>query len=170
MSRRILTADDVAKLPADQPLVVDELTTLTDSARDMVRRRGLEIVETLRPEAAGEEPGVLTGGDVAPGIASSNPAAVPAGRPGRLIIVAVGTNRPGIMAELGAAVGELGGDIQDLSQRITGGYFHAILIVDISKSGHSFAEYRDKLKVHSEPADYIVTVVDERVFRAMHRL
>jgi predicted amino acid-binding ACT domain protein len=74
------------------------------------------------------------------------------------------------MAELTHAVGELGGDIQDVSQRITAGYFHAILLVDISGSGHIFAAFRDALLALSEPTDYVVTVIDERVFTAMHRL
>ena len=87
-----------------------------------------------------------------------------------IIVTAVGVNRPGIMAELSATVSELGGDIQDVSQRITGGYFNAILVVDAAHSGHSFADYRDKLVELSEPSDYVVTVIDERVFQAMHRI
>ncbi|GJM20793.1 MAG: hypothetical protein DHS20C15_07080 [Planctomycetota bacterium] len=180
MSRRILTADDVAALPADQPLVVDAHTTLTDSARDMARRRGVQIVtpaepgERPRADAAHAEQ-VASGADAAiaseAGIAHSDAShAILQGKPGRLIVTAVGLNRPAILAELTVAVGELGGDIQDLSQRITGGYFHAILVVDITRSAHNFSAYRDALKNLSEPSDYVVTVVDERVFRAMHRL
>lgn len=182
MTRRILTADDVAALPVDQALHLDENTTLTGAARDLARRRGIELVEHDGAADAGAR-----GGRTVPGAsgvedpprgdhatvasaASSAPNDVPAGRPGRLIVTAVGSNRPGILAELTAAVGQLGGDIQDLSQRITGGYFHAILVIDIERSGQHFSAYRDALLTLSEPSDYVVTVVDERVFRAMHRL
>jgi len=174
MSRRILTADDVAALPTDQPLVIDELTTLTDSARDMARRRGVQLVFQDAP--VGTPPDAELARDAAArvgadaGVTGTRPHGVLSGKPGRLIVTAVGLNRPAILAELTAAVGALGGDIQDLSQRITGGYFHAILVVDIGRSGKNFVDYRDALKDLSEPSDYVVTVVDERVFRAMHRL
>ncbi|MHC5211467.1 MAG: ACT domain-containing protein, partial [Planctomycetota bacterium] len=95
---------------------------------------------------------------------------VAGGAPGMIIVTAVGVNRAGVMSELTHAVGDLGGDIQDVSQRITAGYFHAILLVDIGHSGHSFAAFRDALLALSEPNDYVVTVIDERVFTAMHRL
>jgi ACT domain-containing protein len=175
MPRTIIMAEDVAAMAEGGRLVIDDNTTVTSSARDLARRRGIELVES--PGARG-----AAGGGAASGAAASQAAtdAVLAGQrdapftgggvPGTIIVTAVGVNRPGVMAELTTAVGELGGDIQDVSQRLTGGYFNAILVVDIARSGQSFAAYRDALKALSEPNDYVVTVIDERVFTAMHRL
>ena len=166
MTRRILTAEDIERLEAGARLVVDEMTTLTGPARDVARRRGIELVEgaAAGPADAAQAVDAVIAAQ-APGAAFTA-----GGTPGKLIVTAVGVNRPGVMAELSGAVGQLGGDIQDVSQRITGGYFNAILVVDIARSGQSFTAFRDALKALSEPNDYVVTVIDERVFTAMHRL
>jgi len=166
MSRRILTAEDVARMEPGTRLVLDETVLLTGSARDLALRRGVELVE----DAGGGDPGAALVASEAPGVETPPAPAAPRGRPRRIIVTAVGVNRSGVMAELTAAVGGLGGDIQDLSQRITGGYFHALLVVEISRSGQPFAAFRDALLTLSEPADYVVSVIDERVFAAMHRL
>ncbi len=170
MARRILTADDIAALPNGAQLVIDGNTTLTAPARELALRRGVQLVETAegpsREVSAGRHPGA----DVAFARSAAAAPFVAGGARGTLIVSAVGVNRPRILAELSSAVGQLGGDIQDVSQRITGGYFNAILVVDIGASGQSFAAFRDALLALSKPADYVVTVIDERVFTAMHRL
>jgi len=160
MARRIVTAEDVLALPEGGQLVAPDDVTVTSAARELARRRNITVVEGAAAEAAPAD---------ATAAALSLPE-LPAGPPGTIIVTAVGVNRPGVLSELTSAVGQLSGDIQDVSQRITGGYFHAILVVDIRRSGQSFAAFRDALKGLSEPRDYVVTVIDERVFTAMHRL
>ncbi len=180
MARRILTAEDVGAMERGVSLVVDEATTVTAAARDLARRRNITIEEVEASTTAEASPSVRSaaGGRAgAPsGAAASTTAAgdaspgAHAGPVGHLIVTAVGVNRPQVMAELTEAVGRLGGDIQDVSQRITGGYFNAILVVDARRSGHDFKAFRDALLELSEPSDYVVTVIDERVFRTMHRI
>jgi len=184
MPRTIIMAEDVAAMAEGGRLVIDDNTTITASARELARRRGIEVVESGGGAGGAVGAGRSAGGSAGAGGAASAAQAAHAavvsgqregpftgaGVPGTIIVTAIGVNRPGVMAELTTAVGELGGDIQDVSQRITGGYFNAILVVDISRSGQSFAAYRDALKALSEPNDYVVTVIDERVFTAMHRL
>ena len=169
MTRRILTAEDVEALEAGCRLVVDEQTTLTGPARDVARRRGIVLVEGGGPQSATDAVDAVLEAQ-AGGAAGGTGVGAAAGPGGIIIVTAVGVNRPGVMAELSGAVGQLGGDIQDVSQRITGGYFNAILVVDIARSGQTFTAFRDALKALSEPNDYVVTVIDERVFTAMHRL
>jgi ACT domain-containing protein len=179
MARTIITAEDVTQMDAGATIVVDADTTITAAARELARRRGITVQDTedgaTPPAAASNAPGS------APGRASTEANAahaaevaaapfVAGGALGSIIVTAVGVNRPGVMAELSTAVGGLGGDIQDVSQRITGGYFNAILVVDIQNSGKNFTAFRDALLALSEPSDYVVTVIDERVFTAMHRL
>jgi ACT domain-containing protein len=188
MARTIIMAEDVAAMAEGSRLVIDDNTTITSSARELARRRGIELVESAGSAGGsagrGGPGGGAGGARDAAGRAAAAQAATDAvlesqrggapfvggGLPGTIIVTAVGVNRPGVMAELTTAVGELGGDIQDVSQRLTGGYFNAILVVDIARSGQSFVAYRDALKALSEPNDYVVTVIDERVFTAMHRL
>jgi ACT domain-containing protein len=161
MARRIVTAEDVLGIAEGGQLVAGEDVTVTSAARELARRRNITVVEGEAAAAAGSPEQALA--------AASQPA-VAAGPPGTIIVTAVGVNRPGVLSELTSAVGQLNGDIQDVSQRITGGWFNAILVVDIRRSGQSFAAFRDALKGLSEPRDYVVTVIDERVFTAMHRL
>ena len=169
MTRRILTAEDIEQLEAGCRLVVDDQTTLTGPARDVARRRGIVLVEGGGPQSAAEAVDAAIEAQ-AGGAVAADTGARGAGPGGIIIVTAVGVNRPGVMAELTSAIGQLGGDIQDVSQRITGGYFNSILVVDIARSGQTFAAFRDALKALSEPNDYVVTVIDERVFTAMHRL
>lgn len=174
MTRRILTAEDVAAMDADTRLVVDDTTTVTGAARDLARRRGIVLVED--GEATGPSAGT---GSAGPGPGQGSPtdnttldvvSEVLDGPPGRIIVTAVGVNRPGILSEVTAAIGQLNGDIADVSQLINAGYFNAILLVDIGPSGQSFTAFRDALQKLSKPADYVVSIIDERVFHAMHRL
>ena len=174
MARTIITAEDVLQMEEGGRLVVGDDTTVTGSARELARRRNITIGETDGP--GGASAGVASGapgGEQSADLLATAAAGTPyvnGGAPGVIIVTAVGVNRPGVLSELTTAVGQLGGDIQDVSQRITGGYFNAILVVDITRSGQTFAAYRDALKALSEPSDYVVTVIDERVFTAMHRL
>lgn len=172
MSRRILTADDIAALPDGASIVLDDGSTLTGPARELARRRGIAVVESGVETSGGAPTATTPTSDAPSGVrsAAAGTAFDHGGRAGRLIATAVGVNRPGILSEVTAAVGQLGGDILEISQRITAGYFHAILIVDISGSGQSFGAFRDALAELSEPADYVVTTIDERVFHAMHRI
>ncbi len=167
MPRTIIMAEDVAAMAEGGRLVIDDNTTVTASARELARRRGIELVEGSGGAGLSSQ---ASASNAVLAEQRAGAAFVGGGVPGTIIVTAVGVNRPGVMAELTTAVGELGGDIQDVSQRLTGGYFNAILVVDIARSGQSFAAYRDALKALSEPSDYVVTVIDERVFTAMHRL
>ena len=160
MARRIVTAEDVLAIPEGGRLVATDDVTVTSAARELARRRNITVIEGA--EAAGTPADAMD--------AAAAPPAPPAGPPGTIIVTAVGVNRPGVLSELTSAIGELKGDIQDVSQRITGGWFNAILVVDIKRSGQSFVAFRDALRGLSEPRDYVVTVIDERVFTAMHRL
>ena len=160
MARRIVTAEDVLALPEGGRLLATDDMTVTSAARELARRRNITVVEGAEAAAAPPDAGEA---------AAAMPAA-PSGPPGTIIVTAVGVNRPGVLSELTSAIGQLHGDIQDVSQRITGGWFNAILVVDIRRSAQSFSAFRDALKALSEPRDYVVTVIDERVFSAMHRL
>ena len=166
MTRRILTAEDVAAMEADSRLAVDDMTTVTSAARELARRRGIVLVENGEPSTGSPEetasPTAKTTIDVVSEVLD--------GAPGRIIVTAVGVNRPGILSEVTAAIGQLSGDIIDVSQLINAGYFNAIFLVDIAPSGQNFKAFRDALQKLSKPADYVVTIIDERVFHAMHRL
>jgi len=85
-------------------------------------------------------------------------------------VTAVGKNRPFVLAEITTKIGELNGDILDISQRIISGYFSTIFVA--LKAGQVDALLQD-LPVnlaHTKDGDYKIVVQHERVFRAMHRI
>lgn len=163
MTRRIITAEDVGAMDSETRLVIDDQTTLTAPARELARRRAIVLIEG--PDA--EREAAAESSEAPVSMSATTPVS---GEARRIIVTAVGVNRVGILSEVTAAIGQLGGDILDLSQRITGGYFNAILVVDIAGSGHLFADFRRSLQQLGEASDYVVTSIDERIFSAMHRL
>ncbi|MFG0319829.1 MAG: ACT domain-containing protein [Planctomycetota bacterium JB042] len=87
-----------------------------------------------------------------------------------VVVTAVGRNRPHVLAELATGIAEVGGDIQEISQRIVDGWFHTILTVDMSRAPGAFPEAKAALEGLSRDDDYTVRVQHERVFRYMHRI
>lgn len=87
-----------------------------------------------------------------------------------VVVTATGHNRPRVLAELATGIAEVGGDIQEISQRIVSGWFHTILTVDMSRAPGAFPEAKAALEGLSRDDDYTVRVQHERVFRYMHRI
>ena len=87
-----------------------------------------------------------------------------------VVVTAVGRNRPHVLAELATGIADVGGDIQEISQRIVEGWFHTILTVDISRATGAFPQAKEALEALSREDDYTVRVQHERVFRYMHRI
>ena len=58
--------------------------------------------------------------------------------------------------------------MHDVSQKVVGDYFHLILAVEFPE-GVNFEELKGCLECLGGPDDYAVRVMNERVFRFMHR-
>jgi ACT domain-containing protein len=175
MSRRVVTKEDIAS--AKQGVLevgADDLVTA--AALEAATRAAVQIVR--RPEAQSAKP--ASAAPASPTSASAQApwdsfnagsAAISAtdGRPAA-IVTAVGKNRPFVLAEITTKIGELNGDIFDISQRIVSGYFSTILIVDIGRISTDFAGFKGAVEGLSKSDDYKIVVQHERVFRAMHRI
>ena len=85
-------------------------------------------------------------------------------------MTAVGRNRPGVLAEITAAVANLNANVHDVSQKVVGGYFHMILTVDLGEVSGGFDHFKTTLECMSCPDDFAIRVMNERVFRFMHRV
>ena len=169
MPRRFLTAEDVRRA-AGPEIVVDESTVVTPHAIEAARAAGVTIKTASGPWREPEpDRGPDSGGDAAahrpphlpePPADTESPTAV---------VTAVGKNRAGVLAELTAAIAELGGNIHDVTQRIVADYFHIVLVVELAGSGN-FPDLKTKLECLGRPEDFAVHVMHERVFRFMHRV
>lgn len=168
MTRRFLTAEDVRSAQG-RSIQVDAATIVTPQALEEAQRLGVSLVTGA---AAWREPTPDRGPDaqraarVLPHL--PEPDAVD-GTPTGVVVTAVGRNRPGVLAEVTALLHRHQADIQNVSQRVTGEYFHMILLVSVSPND-SFAALKDELQCLGGEDDYVVRVMHERVFRFMHRV
>ena len=165
MTRRFLTAEDVGHASGSE-ILVDASTVVTPQALEAAAAAGIEIrtdqgpwsepapdrgPDTLQPHSHLPEP------EDNPQLASS------------AVVTAVGINRPGVLAELTAAIAQGGANVHDVSQKVVEGYFHMILTVELGNL-KDFESFKQELECMGQKDDFAVRVMNERVFRFMHRV
>ncbi len=167
MSRRFLTAEDVRRADGAE-ILVDESTVVTPQALEAAQAAGIAVVTT---GGAWSEPEPDRGPDALQTRTlahlpepEENPALA-----STAIVTAVGRNRSGVLAEITAAIAELDGNVHDVSQKVVEGFFHMILTVELPPEG-SFDRFKTALECMSSPNDFAIRVMNERVFRFMHRV
>jgi ACT domain-containing protein len=89
---------------------------------------------------------------------------------GVVIVTVVGKNRPGVLAEVTGAIGDLNGNIMDISQKMIQDYFNLIMIVDLATATVPFDVFQKKLESLGAKKGYSTHVQHEKVFRYMHRV
>ena len=168
MGRRFVTAEDVRRASGGE-IVVDADTVVTPQALEAAETAGVAI-----RRAGGEEyvePAPDRGPDAERSMTTLPHMPEPGEADGRIgvVVTVVGQNRPGILAEVTGALGALGADVRDISQKTVERYFHLVLLVVI-ESGERFAALKEQLQCMGGEDDYVVRVMHERVFRFMHRV
>lgn len=88
----------------------------------------------------------------------------------KAIITVVGKDTVGIIAKVCAYLAESNINILDISQTIVGGFFNMMMIVDISKSSHSFEEVNSQLTSIGTNIGVQVKVQLEDIFNKMYRI
>jgi len=165
MTRRFLTAEDVGRAQGSE-ILVEATTVVTPQALEAASAAGIQIRTS---EGAWTEPEPDRGPDQRtrhphlpepednPQLASS------------AVVTAVGVNRSGVLAELTAAIAQSGANVHDVSQKVVEGYFHMILTVQLDQVS-SFEAFKSGLECMGKKDDFSVRVMNERVFRFMHRV
>ena len=167
MAKKFLTAEDV-RHAGSREIVVDENTIVTPQALETARAANVAI-RTVSGAYAEPKP------DRGPDAERAQRALPHLPEPGddtagqTVIVTAVGKNRAGVLAELTGALGSAGLSVHDISQRVVDGYFHLILVVEL-EAGVAFGPLKQRLECMGGPDDYAVRVMDQRVFRFMHRV
>ncbi|MEQ1891539.1 MAG: ACT domain-containing protein [Planctomycetota bacterium] len=168
MPRRFLTAEDVLRASAAE-ILVDESTVVTPQAQEAAAARGIAI---KTGSGSWKEPPPDRGPDAElapkrlPNLPEPN---ADQGAESAAIVTAVGKNRPGVLAAITAKIAEQQGNVNDVSQKVVEGYFHMILTVELTP-GTSFDAFKTALECMSSPDDFAVRVMNERIFRYMHRV
>lgn len=168
MARRFVTAEDVRR--ASGEIVVDDETVVTPQALELAASSGVAIRRA--GGVAYQEPVPDRGPDAARAATMlphmPEPRSDVGGATG-VVVTVVGKNRPGILAEVTGALGELGADVRDISQKTVDRYFHLVLLV-VLDSPDRFGPLKDHLQCMGGEDDYVVRVMHEKVFRFMHRI
>ncbi len=167
MTRRFLTAEDVRRAGGTE-IVVDADTVVTPQALEVANQSGVTI---RTAGGAYAEPQPDRGPDSERAVTKlrqiPEPASALAGR--GLIVTVVGCNRPGVLAEVSAAIARLGGNVNDISQKMVDAYFHMVFVVELGGAAN-FGDVKRELEAMGGDGDFAVSVMHERVFRFMHRV
>jgi ACT domain-containing protein len=165
MSRQFLTAEDVSRASGSE-ILVDTSTVVTPQALEAATAAGISIRTEQGPWS---EPAPDRGPD---SLGRHSHLPEPEDNPqlaSSAVVTAVGINRPGVLAELTAAIAERGANVHDVSQKVVDGYFHMILTVELGQVA-SFEAFKTELECMGTKDDFAVRVMNERVFRFMHRV
>ena len=167
MTRRFLTAEDVRRIGGPE-IVVDAETVVTPQALEVAAQAGITIKSGA---GAYVEPAPDRGPDSERAVTKlqqiPEPSSSLAGR--GLIVTVVGCNRPGVLAEVSNAIAKLGGNVNDISQKMVEQYFHMVFVVELAGAAN-FGDVKRELEAMGAEGDYAVSVMHERVFRFMHRV
>jgi ACT domain-containing protein len=168
MARRFLTAEDVRRANAAE-IVIEEGTVVTPQALEAAEAAGIAITSgsgAWKPPAPDRGPDAEALPKRLPQLPEphDNPALESAA-----IVTAVGKNRPGVLAAITAEIAKQKGNVNDVSQKVVEGFFHMILTVEL-EPGASFEAFKTALECMSSPEDFAVRVMNERIFRFMHRV
>lgn len=168
MARRFLTAEDVRR-STERVILIDDATVVTPQAMEVAEASGISLRNADGDPWSPQPP------ERGPDAQRSSPhpgLPEPEDNPdleSTAIVTAIGRNRAGVLAELTAVVAQMGCNVHDVSQKVVGGYFHIILSVEFAQ-GASFDEFKTRLECLGSPDDFVVRVMNERVFRFMHRV
>ena len=86
------------------------------------------------------------------------------------IISVVGKDRVGIIAEVCTLLSKHQINILDISQSITGGYFHMMMIVDMGSLETAFHQVAGEMDQVGEKLGVQIKLQSEEIFQAMHRI
>ena len=86
------------------------------------------------------------------------------------IITVVGKDRVGIIAEVCTLLSKKNINILDISQSITAGYFHMMMIVDMEGADAQFHQVAHELDQVGEKLGVQINLQSEDIFQAMHRI
>ncbi|KPQ43115.1 MAG: phosphoserine phosphatase [Candidatus Methanoperedens nitroreducens] len=88
----------------------------------------------------------------------------------QVFITVIGKDQKGIIARISNAVFAHNINIEDLNQKIMGGYFVMTLLADITDSSITITQLKKELSVIENEMDLKIQVQHENIFKTMHRV
>lgn len=87
-----------------------------------------------------------------------------------VFITVLGKDQKGIIARISNAVFAHNINIEDLDQKIMGGYFVMTMLADMSDSKMTIGDLKKELAEIGKQMDLSIQVQHENIFKAMHRV
>ncbi len=87
-----------------------------------------------------------------------------------VFITVIGKDQKGIIARISNAVFRHNINIEDLNQKIMGGYFVMTMLADMSDSPVTIEELKKELSGIEKEMGLRIQVQHENIFKAMHRV
>ena len=92
-------------------------------------------------------------------------------KPSQICIVTVtGADRVGIVARLATVMAKANVNIVDINQKIMEDYFVMTMAVDIGRASLDMGQIRKRLDQVGKQMALKITIQDENIFKAMHRV
>jgi len=88
----------------------------------------------------------------------------------QIFITVIGKDQKGIIARISNAVFAHNINIEDLNQKIMGGYFVMTMLADITDSGITITRLKKELSTIEDEMDLKIQVQHENIFKTMHRV
>lgn len=88
----------------------------------------------------------------------------------RVILSAVGREKPGVVAGISAILAKHNASIQDMTQSLLQEFFTLIMVVDISKADLSFEQLKNELEELGNKIQVKILLQHEEIFKFMYRV
>jgi ACT domain-containing protein len=86
------------------------------------------------------------------------------------VVTVTGTDRVGIIAKLATIMAKANINIVDVNQKIMETYFVMTMAVDVSKAAIDMNKTKKQLDKAAKELSLNITIQDENIFKAMHRV
>jgi ACT domain-containing protein len=86
------------------------------------------------------------------------------------IVTVTGQDKVGIIAKMAMVMAKFNINIVDVNQKILDGTFVMTMAVDVAKSTITMDKIKAQLDKTSKEMDLRITIQDENIFKAMHRV
>ncbi|MBO0440720.1 ACT domain-containing protein [Candidatus Enterococcus ikei] len=88
----------------------------------------------------------------------------------RAVLTVIGKDKVGIIAGVSQKLAELDMNILDVSQTIMDSYFTMMMVLEIGKEKNNFENIRSELNTLGEKLGVTISIQNEEIFNAMHKL
>lgn len=86
------------------------------------------------------------------------------------IITVTGSDTVGIISKVSAECAECNANILDITQKVFGGLFVMIMMLEISGLNVKFTDFVDKMTALGEKEGLVIHTMHEDIFNAMHNI